>query len=188
MTTTLQRPPSPSDRDARDKLLDAALRKHGRDRHALIEVLHTAQELFGCLPKEILRYVSRALDLPESRVYGVATFYHFFSLIPKGRHSCIVCIGTACYVKRSADIVATLGKAFGIRPEQITPDGALSLSVARCVGSCAIAPLVVLDGQVRGNLTAESAVQLVHSALTKNGGASERRTSGTVVGGSEAAP
>src|SRR5262245_56401702 len=97
--------PPPAATDKRQKMLDAAIRKHGRDRHALIEVLHTAQELYGHLSPQLLRHVSQALDVPPSKVYGVATFYHFFTLAPKGEHSCTVCLGTACFVKRAADIV-----------------------------------------------------------------------------------
>lgn len=151
--------------DSRYKMLDVAMRKYGHDSEALIEVLHTAQELFGYLPKELLRYVSERLDVPLSKTYGVATFYNFFSLAPKGAHSCVVCLGTACYVKRAAEVVSALEQAFGIHAEQITPDGQLSLSVARCVGSCGLAPVVLLDGQVKGKGTPESIVQMVREVL-----------------------
>src|SRR5215831_16037614 len=91
--------------EKRFKLLDAAMKRHQYQADALIEVLHTAQELFGFLKDDLLLYIAYNLKLPPSRVYGVATFYHFFSFAPKGEHSCIVCMGTACYVKGAATVL-----------------------------------------------------------------------------------
>lgn len=151
--------------DARFKLIDRTLKRLGHQQDALIEVLHTAQEAFGFLEKDLLIYVASQLKLPLSWVYGVATFYHFFSLEPQGDHSCIVCLGTACYVKRAAEIVAALQNEYGIETGQTTADGRLSLATARCLGSCGLAPVVVLDGEVAGRLTPESTVDAVHNAL-----------------------
>jgi bidirectional [NiFe] hydrogenase diaphorase subunit len=102
------------------------------------------------------------LKLPLSWVYGVATFYHFFSLKPQGEHNCIVCLGTACYVKQSANIVAALQKAYDIEAGQTTRDHRLSLNTARCLGSCGLAPVIILDGDVIGRATPESALLQVH--------------------------
>ena len=135
--------------DPRRALFTNTLRKNRGNPNALIEVLHSAQELFGYLPKDLLREVSGALDVPPSKVYGVATFYHFFGLAPKGLHSCIVCMGTACYVKQASDILAVIKNRFGLEPEQVSAHGELSLSVARCFGSCGQAPVVLIDGQVQ---------------------------------------
>src|SRR5690242_5519007 len=88
--------------DDRFKMIDATMKRHHHLPDALIEVLHTAQEIFGHLDHDILLYVARGLKLPPSRVYGVATFYHFFTFHPKGEHTCVVCLGTACYVKGGA--------------------------------------------------------------------------------------
>ena len=88
--------------DNRFKLLEATMKKHQYRPDALIEVLHRAQELFGYLSTDLLLFIANSLHLPPSRVYGVATFYHFFSLAPKGEHSCVVCLGTACYVRGAA--------------------------------------------------------------------------------------
>ena len=151
--------------DARFKLIDRTLKRFSYQQDALIEVLHTAQETFGFLEKDLLIYVATQLKLPLSWVYGVATFYHFFSLEPQGEHSCIICLGTACYVKRAAEIVAALQKEHGIEMGQTTTDNRLSLASARCLGSCGLAPVVVLDGEVVGRLTPESAVQRVQSVL-----------------------
>jgi bidirectional [NiFe] hydrogenase diaphorase subunit len=151
--------------DPRFKLIDRTLKRFQYQQDALIEVLHTAQEAFGFLEEDLLIYVARQLKLPLSWVYGVATFYHFFSLKPQGEHTCIVCMGTACYVKRAAEIVASLQAEFGIEPGKTTPDGALSVNTARCLGSCGLAPVLVLDGEVVGRQTPEEALSHVHTML-----------------------
>lgn len=151
--------------DARFKLIDRTLKRFQYQQDALIEVLHTAQETFGFLEKDLLIYVATQLKLPLSWVYGVATFYHFFSLEPQGEHNCIICLGTACYVKRAAEIVAALQDQYGIEVGQTTPDGQLSLATARCLGSCGLAPVVVLDGDVIGRLDPEAMVESVQAAV-----------------------
>ncbi|MEZ4735418.1 MAG: bidirectional hydrogenase complex protein HoxE [Caldilineaceae bacterium] len=156
--------PHPSG-DTRFKLVDRTLQRFQYQQDALIEVLHTAQEAFGFLEDDLLIYVARQLKLPFSWVYGVATFYHFFSLKPQGEHSCVVCLGTACYVKRAAEIVAALRAEFGIEPGQTTPDNQLSVSAARCLGSCGLAPVLVLDGEVLGREVPESVVEQVRERL-----------------------
>lgn len=152
---TTHNDPHPSG-DARFKLIDRALKRFNYQQDALIEVLHTAQESFGYLTEDLLIYVAQQLSLPLSWVYGVATFYHFFSLKPQGEHNCIVCMGTACYVKRAAEIIAMLQAEYGLEPSQTTPDGQLSLATARCLGSCGLAPVVLLDGEVLGRETPET--------------------------------
>jgi bidirectional [NiFe] hydrogenase diaphorase subunit len=151
--------------DPRFKLIDRTLKRYQFQQDALIEVLHTAQEAFGYLDKELLVYVAHQLKLPLSWVYGVATFYHFFSLEPLGDHSCNVCLGTACYVKGAAEIVALLQEEFGIEPGQTTEDGSFSVATARCVGSCGLAPVVVLDGEVMGKVEPEAIVAKVKERL-----------------------
>ena len=157
--------PSHPSGDARFKLIDRTLKRFSYQQDALIEVLHTAQETFGFLEKDLLVYVATQLKLPLSWVYGVATFYHFFSLEPQGEHSCTVCLGTACYVKRAAEIVAALRKEYAIEMGQTTPDNRLSLATARCLGSCGLAPVVVLDGEVIGRLTPDSTLGKVQRVL-----------------------
>jgi bidirectional [NiFe] hydrogenase diaphorase subunit len=112
------------------------------------------QECFGFLEPASLRYVAESLRVPPSRVYGVATFYHFFTMRPPGRHTCVVCTGTACYIKGAPLLLAELEKSLGIKPGETTPDGNVSLLTARCIGSCSLAPAVVLDQEIAGNLTA----------------------------------
>ncbi|PIG92313.1 bidirectional hydrogenase complex protein HoxE [Gloeocapsopsis sp. IPPAS B-1203] len=141
--------------NTRFKVLDITIKRYQYQQDALIEVLHKAQELFGYLD-DLLLYVARSLKLPPSRVYGVATFYHLFSLAPQGVHTCTVCTGTACYVKGAAQILATVEKYTNIRAGETTSDKQLSLLTARCLGACGIAPTVVFDGTVCGHQTPES--------------------------------
>jgi bidirectional [NiFe] hydrogenase diaphorase subunit len=147
--------------DKRFKLLDAAMKKHQFQADALLEVLHTAQELFGFLQDDLLTYIARQLKLPPSRVYGVATFYHFFTFTPKGKHSCNVCLGTACYVKGAAAVQNALERQLGVKAGKTRKDGLASVAIARCLGACGLAPAVVFDGAVAGNLTPEAAVERV---------------------------
>ncbi|MBD2410198.1 NAD(P)H-dependent oxidoreductase subunit E [Nostoc calcicola FACHB-389] len=142
-------------KDKRFKMLDATIKRYQYQQDALIEILHKAQELFGYLENDVLIYVAHNLKLPPSRVYGVATFYHLFSLAPSGVHTCVVCTGTACYVKGAEAILANLEKSIHIHPGETTADNQISLLTARCLGACGIAPAVVFDGTVIGNQTAE---------------------------------
>lgn len=154
--------------DPRFKLIDRTLKRFQYQQDALIEVLHTAQETFGFLEDDLLIYVARHLKLPLSWVYGVATFYHFFSLKPQGKHSCIICMGTACYVKRAAEIMQLLAAEFKVEPGHTTEDGQFSLLSARCLGSCGLAPVLVIDGQVLGKETPESTLEKVRAVLAAN--------------------
>ena len=160
-TATLQHPSG----DNRFKLLEATMKRLQYQPDALIEVLHKAQELFGYLSSDLLLYVAHSLKLPPSRVYGVATFYHFFSLAPQGQHTCVVCLGTACYVKGSATLLAAAERAAGVKAGATTPDNRLSLITARCLGACGIAPAAVFDGAVAGHQTIEALVARVRAAL-----------------------
>jgi bidirectional [NiFe] hydrogenase diaphorase subunit len=154
-TATPEVSPHPSG-DKRLKMLDATMKRHQYQQDALIEILHKAQELYGYLENDLLLYIAHKLKLPPSRVYGVATFYHLFSLAPQGVHSCVICTGTACYVKGSQAILTNVEKAAQIRAGETTANGQLSLLTARCLGACGIAPAVVFDGTVLGNQTPES--------------------------------
>jgi bidirectional [NiFe] hydrogenase diaphorase subunit len=159
------RPEKTAGGDNRMKMLEATMKRAQYQADALIEVLHTAQELFGYLEEDLLLHIAHSLKLPPSRVFGVATFYHFFSLKPKGLHSCVVCMGTACYVKGAAHLVAALEKEMGVKSGETTPDGKVSLLSARCLGACGIAPAVVFDGTVAGFATADNAVGKVKEWL-----------------------
>jgi bidirectional [NiFe] hydrogenase diaphorase subunit len=137
-------------------IVDGTMRRHGHEPDALIEVLHTVQETFGFLTIEGLKYVAASLRVPLSKVYGVATFYHFFTLKPPGTHTCVVCTGTACYIQGAPTLLQAVEEAAGIAQDKTTADGMLSLFTVRCLGSCGLAPVVVFDGQVAGKVSTES--------------------------------
>jgi bidirectional [NiFe] hydrogenase diaphorase subunit len=151
--------------DKRFKILEAHMKKHQFKHDALIEVLHKAQELFGYLEDDLLLFIAHKLKLPTSRVYGVATFYHFFTLKPKGQHTCVVCMGTACYVKGADKVLAAVEEKAGIKAGETTPDNRLSLLTARCIGACGIAPAVVYDGTVTPRQAPATALEYVKGWL-----------------------
>jgi bidirectional [NiFe] hydrogenase diaphorase subunit len=129
------------------------MRKLGNQRNALIEALHSLQQAFGYLDKPGLTFIAATLRLPLSQVFGAATFYHYFTMKPQGKHSCIVCTGTACYIKGAGELLKSIAREQGVKPGETTPDGELSVLTARCFGACGLAPVVVLDGETAGRLT-----------------------------------
>jgi bidirectional [NiFe] hydrogenase diaphorase subunit len=151
--------------DNRFDLVDKHLKRARYAQDQLIETLHVAQDVFGYLSEDILIYVARALRLPPSMVYGVATFYHLFTFEPPGDHSCTVCTGTACFVKGADDIVQVVSDAYSVPAGETSEDGSLTLKTARCLGSCGLAPVVVFDGNVLGHQTNESTLELVAAAV-----------------------
>ena len=114
----------------------------------LIQALHAAQDLIGYLPPPVLRVVAKKLDVPLSEVYGVVTFYHFFSMKPRGKHVIQVCLGTACYVRGGQEILTQLQKELSLEIGEITEGGLYSLEVMRCAGACGLAPVVRIDNDV----------------------------------------
>lgn len=151
--------------DKRLKVLDVTIKKNQSRQDALIEVLHKAQSSFGYLEIDILKYIAQKLKLPLSQVYGVATFYHLFSLKPSGAHNCVVCLGTACYVKGSSALLEKLAEETDLHPGETSPDGKVSLMTARCIGACGLAPAVVFDGKVCGKQTPTAVMQEVQTWL-----------------------
>lgn len=152
MNQTLQIPPN----DKRWKLIDATMRKHGYQPRALIETLHTVQQAFGFLELPTMRIVAERLGVPLSKVYGVATFYHLFSLKPAGAHTCVVCTGTACHIKGSPGILRCLHDGVELDPGKTTSGNEVSLLTARCIGACGLAPVAVFDGETLGKQTPDS--------------------------------
>jgi bidirectional [NiFe] hydrogenase diaphorase subunit len=158
MGTSFRKPVAPS-QDKRWRIVDATMRRYGNQSHALIEVLHMVQESFGYLDKDSVRYVAMSLRVPLSQAFGVATFYHYFTLKPPGKHTCVVCTGTACYIKGAGKLLANVENHFGIKPGETTSDGNVSLLTARCLGACGLAPAVVFDGQVAGKQNSAEMVE-----------------------------
>ncbi len=157
----VQSAPVLSAEEKRWRIVTATMRRNGYTPDALIETLHTVQNAFGYLDDVSLRFVARELDIPLSKVYGVATFYHAFTLKPEGHHRCILCQGTACYIKGSQAILRAVTRAYHIVPGETTEDGEISLLIARCLGSCSLAPAAIMDEDVVGNLTPERALAVL---------------------------
>jgi bidirectional [NiFe] hydrogenase diaphorase subunit len=152
-----ERPPQPGPpRDNRWKLVEGTMRRHGHRAHSLIETLHAAQEAYGYLEPEVLRDVAVHLRVPLSKAFGVATFYNFFTLKPQGRHTCVICTGTACYIKGAGALLEAVEREASVRAGATSADGEVSLLTARCFGSCGLAPAAVLDGEVLGKLAPEA--------------------------------
>jgi len=148
--------PTPPNQDKRWRLVDATMRRLGQQSRGLIETLHTVQEAFGYLDEDALRYVAVSLRVPMSRAYGVATFYHFFTLKPAGEHTCVICTGTACYIKGAPQLVDSVQKMLHVTPGETTADGKVSVLTARCLGSCGLAPAVVYDKEVAGKVSPQT--------------------------------
>ena len=127
--------------------------KHGGQRRALIPILQDIQSRHRWLSPETLEAVARGLDVPLGHVYSVATFYKSFSLVPRGRHICTVCLGTACHVRGATGVLEHFERKLGIRPGETSPDGAYTLERVNCLGACALAPLAVVDGKYYGKMT-----------------------------------
>ncbi|MCX8084882.1 MAG: bidirectional hydrogenase complex protein HoxE [Calditerrivibrio sp.] len=142
----------PSD-DKRWRFVLNTMKKYGFSPDALIEVLHTVQEYFGYIDESAIRFVSESLKIPFSKTYGVVTFYHFFTLKPKGEHTCVVCTGTACYIKGAGELLNHISLECNIKDGETTKDGKVSLLTARCVGACSLAPVIVFDNEIAGNVT-----------------------------------
>ena len=135
-------------------------------RGALIPILQGAQAIYGYLPKEVLKLIADRLGMSTSRVYGVATFYAQFYLERHGRHMLKLCDGTACHVKGAPIVRVAVEEAFGISPGETTADGELSLEIVYCMGSCALAPVAVLDGDVMGRLRKEMLLRRLREEIS----------------------
>lgn len=128
------------------------MKENKNKKGALMAVLHEAQSTFGYLPKEIQEMISEEMRIPVSEIYGVATFYSQFTLVPKGEYDIGVCLGTACYVRGAQDILNKIEEELGISVGQTTPDGKFSISPTRCLGACGLAPVIVVNEDVHGRL------------------------------------
>ena len=135
--------------------LQAVCAEHNNDAGELINILHAAQEIFGYLPREVQELVAAYLRIPVSRVYGVVTFYSFFTMTPKGKYPISVCLGTACYVRGAERVMEEFQRQLEIKVGETTSDGLFSLDCLRCVGACGLAPVVTIGGKVYGRLTPE---------------------------------
>ena len=128
----------------------------------LIAVLHKTQELFGYLPRPAMDEIAEAMQIPTAHIWGVATFYHYFNLEPIGKHVVSVCMGTACYVKGAGQVLETLKKELGVEVGQTTPDMLFTLQEARCLGACGIAPVIMVDDKIYGELDNKKTIDILN--------------------------
>ncbi len=136
--------------------LDEILEKYAGKKGVVIPILQETQAVFGYLPRQALEHISRKMHIPLSDLYGVATFYAQFYLTRRGKHIVRCCDGTACHVKGAPDLVAAVRDEYGIAPGGTTDDGQLTMEIFYCMGSCALAPVAVIDGEVRGRMRHDS--------------------------------
>ncbi len=139
-------------KEQEQKLL-AVIEAHKDQEGAVIPVLHEAQEIYGYLPIEVQKIISEGLGVPLAEIYGIVTFYAQFSLFPKGVYKIGICLGTACYVKGSGDILEKTKELLGIDVGECTPDGKFSIDATRCIGACGLAPVMTINDDVYGRLT-----------------------------------
>lgn len=151
-----------NEQDPRYQQLEKIITENKQKPGALIPVLHQAQELFGYLPEDVQELVAEGLAIPLSEVYGVITFYSLFSTKPRGEHTIGVCMGTACYVKGSANILQAIQKELGVGIEDTTDDGLFTLTVTRCLGACGLAPVITIGEDVDGRLTPDKIPDIIN--------------------------
>lgn len=128
----------------------------------LIAVLHKVQQLFGYLPRDIMDVVAETMNIPTAHIWGVATFYHYFNLKPVGKHIVSVCMGTACYVKGAGEVLSVVKKQLGLEVGETSEDKLFTLQEARCLGACGIAPVVMIDDKIYGELDSKKTVELIN--------------------------
>ena len=141
--------------------LDEVIEQHKDMRGSLISVLHKAQGIFGYLPEEVQAYIAEKMDVPLSEIYGVVTFYALFTMKKKGKYTFNVCLGTACYVKGSGEILDKVKEILGIDVGECTPDGRFSIDATRCIGACGLAPVLTVNDDVYGRLTVDEIADII---------------------------
>ena len=140
----------------------AEMNKQDRAESQLIAVLHKTQELFGYLPREAMDDIAVTMQIPTAHIWGVATFYHYFNLAPVGKHIVSICLGTACYVKGALNILDVLKKELGVEVGQTSSDGLFTLQEARCLGACGIAPVIMIDDKIYGELDPKKTTDILN--------------------------
>ena len=144
-----------------EEKLKAVIESHKGMEGAAIPVLHKAQDIYGYLPIEVQTMISDGLGVPLAEIYGFVTFYAQFSLYPKGKYQIAVCLGTACYVKGSGDILDKIKKKLGIEVGQCSPDGRFSIDATRCIGACGLAPVMTVNDDVYGRLVPDDVDEIL---------------------------
>jgi NADH-quinone oxidoreductase subunit E len=157
-----------------DALIQDIVSRYENDTGMLIPMLQDLQAEHGYLPAEQLRGLSTHLDIPLTRIYGVATFYSSFRLAPKGQHDVTLCMGTVCYLKGANKISDAICEEYGIEPGGTTSDRLFTLQAVNCVGACALAPVMIVDGKYYDGVTQESALEIIHKLSADNGEVDEK--------------
>ncbi|HOC94451.1 MAG TPA: NAD(P)H-dependent oxidoreductase subunit E [Candidatus Cloacimonadota bacterium] len=132
--------------------LRAVIAERKNLRNPLIEILRNAQEIFGYLPIEVQEFIAQEMNIPASKIYGVVTFYNFFSMKPRGRHTLNICMGTACFVKGAPRLLQMISDELGVEVGETTSDGRFTVSAVRCVGACSLAPVFVIGEDTFGRI------------------------------------
>jgi len=148
--------------------IEEIINKYAGKKGALIPVLNEIQTKIGFIPVEVQRKVARQLNIPEKEVYGVTTFYSFFSLTPQGKTSIRVCLGTACFVKGGKKIAERIEKEIGIKPGETTEDRRYSLNVNRCLGACGIAPVITINDRIHQKVRPDKVMDIIKTYEDKN--------------------
>lgn len=155
--------------------IDTILKEHKNNVGQLIGILQDVQAVYNYLPKHALEYVAQKLDITESRVYGIATFFRAFSLIPRGKHQIHVCMGTACHVRGAKRILEELERELDVSAGQTTKDGEFTVETVNCVGACALGPVVIKDGEYHGKMTTDKVATLTAKKGAKVGRSSSKK-------------
>lgn len=149
------------------KKLAEVIAKHKNVQGAVMPVLQQAQEIYGYLPYEVMQRIADGLNTSMEEIYGVATFYAQFSLYPKGQYNVSVCLGTACYVKSSGEVMDKLKSLLGVKEGEITPDGRFSIQATRCIGCCGLAPVLTVNEEVYGKVTVADVEGIINTYRNK---------------------
>ena len=149
------------------EILKQEINVHPKGQDDLIEVLHKTQEIFGYIPKEAIALISKEMNVANSIVFGVITFYHFFTMSPPTKHTIKVCLGTACYVKGADKIIDVLKERLNVEIDEATEDGMFKIQGTRCLGACGLAPVIMIDDEVYGRLTPQKTEEIINKYYEK---------------------
>lgn len=175
-TISVTRPVSEDLPEEKFKQLDDFIDNMETTKGALIEILHKAQDIFGYLPRDLQLYIARKLGIPGAEVFGVVSFYSYFTTKPKGKHSVSVCMGTACFVRGADKILDKFKQQLGIQANETTADGNFTLRDVRCVGACGLAPVVTVNDKVHGRVKEDQVADIVDTYAKKGGQAVDKRS------------
>jgi NADH-quinone oxidoreductase subunit E len=151
-------------------IVDAIIQKYQADPSSLLAIMQDVQDVAHYLPREVVDHVAKKLAVPVARIYAMATFFGSFHLEPRGKHICTVCLGTACHVRGAPRLVEQLERDLGIKSGGTTKDMLFTVETVNCVGACALGPLVILDGEYRGNMTSGNLTKIVEKLRKEEGG------------------